>query len=84
MSCALDHHCREDALLSPCINVCVIDEHQGLCAGCGRTIFEIAGWARLTDGERTEIMAGLAERLKAAGLTPLPAPQSDRRRRTSA
>jgi predicted Fe-S protein YdhL (DUF1289 family) len=29
---------------SPCISVCVIDAPTGLCAGCYRTLDEIAGW----------------------------------------
>jgi uncharacterized protein len=47
---------------SPCINVCVIDATTGLCAGCGRTLAEIAGWAAMTDGERRRIMSQLAAR----------------------
>lgn len=47
---------------TPCINVCVIDPETGLCAGCGRTLGEIAGWASLTDDERLRIMARLAAR----------------------
>lgn len=47
---------------SPCINVCVIDATTGLCAGCGRTLAEIAAWSGLDDGERRKIMAELPER----------------------
>lgn len=55
---------------SPCIKVCVVDGQSGHCLGCGRTLNEIAKWARFTDAERDEIMAQLPPRvaaLKAAG-----------------
>lgn len=49
---------------TPCVNVCSIEESTGLCAGCHRTIAEIAGWARLTNAERRRIMAELPGRAK--------------------
>lgn len=51
---------------SPCIKVCVIDPASGLCEGCGRTLQEIAQWARLSEVERQAIMAELPERRKQA------------------
>jgi predicted Fe-S protein YdhL (DUF1289 family) len=47
---------------SPCINVCVIDTATGLCAGCGRTLAEIAAWSGMPSDERLRIMAELPER----------------------
>jgi predicted Fe-S protein YdhL (DUF1289 family) len=47
---------------SPCIKVCVIDAVAGLCAGCGRSIQEIAAWRDMTDAERDRIMRELPER----------------------
>jgi predicted Fe-S protein YdhL (DUF1289 family) len=47
---------------SPCINVCRIDEATRLCAGCLRTLDEIAAWSVLSDSERREVWAHLAER----------------------
>jgi predicted Fe-S protein YdhL (DUF1289 family) len=47
---------------TPCINVCVIDADTGLCAGCGRSIGEIAGWVAMTDVERKLIMRDLPQR----------------------
>lgn len=29
---------------SPCISVCAMDEVQGVCLGCYRTLEEIEGW----------------------------------------
>lgn len=43
------------ALVSPCINVCVLDPASGLCRGCGRTLDEIAQWTQLDDAERARI-----------------------------
>jgi predicted Fe-S protein YdhL (DUF1289 family) len=53
---------------TPCIHVCVIDADAELCAGCGRTIEEIAHWSQMTDRERAAIMRGLPERLRRARL----------------
>jgi uncharacterized protein len=55
---------------TPCVQVCYVDGESGLCVGCGRTLGEIAKWARLTDGERDAVMALLPARvdqLRAAG-----------------
>ena len=53
---------------SPCIKVCVIDADTGLCAGCLRSLSEIARWAAMTDIERQRIMGELpARRDRAAG-----------------
>jgi predicted Fe-S protein YdhL (DUF1289 family) len=49
-------------IATPCIKVCVIDGESGLCLGCQRSLPEVAAWGRYTDAERTEIMAGLADR----------------------
>ncbi|MFN0219579.1 MAG: DUF1289 domain-containing protein [Hyphomicrobium sp.] len=49
---------------SPCNKICVIDEATGLCAGCGRTRAEIAGWTTYTDAQRRRLMIELPERLK--------------------
>ena len=58
---------------SPCTKVCVLDGPSGLCVGCGRTGDEIALWGSLAEPRRVAIMAGLAARLRAAGLGPVPA-----------
>jgi hypothetical protein len=55
---------------TPCVKVCVVDGPTGHCLGCGRTLGEIARWARLTDLERDSVMALLPDRmdvLKASG-----------------
>ncbi len=58
------------AIRTPCIKVCVVDGQSGNCLGCGRTLGEIAQWARFSDAEREAVMALLPARidsLKAAG-----------------
>ena len=52
---------------SPCINVCAIDAGTALCAGCGRSLDEIARWTAMTDAERQRIMRELPARQARAG-----------------
>lgn len=47
---------------SPCISVCRMDEATGLCAGCLRTIDEIAVWSVLEDSERRAVLDSIAAR----------------------
>ncbi|WP_372800606.1 DUF1289 domain-containing protein [Paracoccus seriniphilus] len=47
---------------SPCVNICVIHPHEGLCVGCLRSLEEIASWASLSPEARQQIMAQLPER----------------------
>lgn len=47
---------------TPCVNICVLDPRSGLCAGCGRTVAEIAAWSGMSDAERSRIMAELPAR----------------------
>ena len=49
-----------EAVASPCINVCRMEE--GLCAGCFRTIDEIARWANSGDADKRLILAAVAQR----------------------
>ena len=51
---------------TPCIRVCTLDAEVGLCAGCGRTAEEIAGWLRLSEEDRLRIMAELEDRMRRA------------------
>jgi predicted Fe-S protein YdhL (DUF1289 family) len=51
------------AVVSPCVRLCSIDHITGLCAGCGRTLEEIANWLSFDDATRRSIMAALPERM---------------------
>jgi predicted Fe-S protein YdhL (DUF1289 family) len=57
------------ALSTPCIKICEIEPASRLCRGCGRTLDEIARWGSLSEAQRLAIMAGLATRLRDAGLS---------------
>jgi predicted Fe-S protein YdhL (DUF1289 family) len=57
---------RADEVPSPCVNVCRMDETTGLCAGCLRTLDEIACWAGYTREEKLAVRAKLAARRRAA------------------
>jgi predicted Fe-S protein YdhL (DUF1289 family) len=57
----------ETEVPSPCVSICVIDQPTGLCAGCYRTLAEIAGWIDLSAGERRVLLARLAQRRAAYG-----------------
>ena len=47
------------AIKTPCVKVCVVDGESGLCMGCYRQLSEVAGWSRLSDDERAQIMTEL-------------------------
>ena len=47
---------------SPCTSVCTIDQASGLCAGCFRTLDEIAGWIGLSDDQKRDVIAALPGR----------------------
>jgi hypothetical protein len=57
----------EARMLSPCIKVCTIEPATGLCAGCARTLAEIAAWGGLSEAERVRIMLQLPARRGQAG-----------------
>ena len=47
---------------SPCSGVCRIDERHGLCAGCLRSLDEIAAWPTLDDPARLALWRRLRAR----------------------
>lgn len=53
-------------IFSPCVKTCAVSGQTGLCIGCGRTLAEIAGWAKFSEDERQKIMAALPARREAA------------------
>jgi predicted Fe-S protein YdhL (DUF1289 family) len=66
---------------SPCIGVCRLDPGTGLCAGCMRTLDEIAIWPAAGEAERLAIVQRLRARRRAAGRTSA-ADSRPRRRRS--
>ncbi len=47
---------------SPCISVCRMDTASGLCAGCLRSLDEIAAWSTLHDAARRDVWSRIAQR----------------------
>jgi len=47
---------------SPCTSVCTIDPATGWCAGCLRTIDEIAAWGSLDDRAKRAVWKLLPQR----------------------
>ena len=56
---------------SPCISVCVMDPRLGLCAGCHRTLDEIAAWSVLDDDARRAVLAALPARKRASAASDI-------------
>jgi predicted Fe-S protein YdhL (DUF1289 family) len=52
----------EDAVPSPCIDVCRMDARTGWCEGCLRTIDEIVAWGSLDAAAKRKVWVALAER----------------------
>jgi hypothetical protein len=52
----------DEPVPSPCISVCRMDSETGLCAGCYRTLDEIAAWGRMDDDARRALWHVLVER----------------------
>src|SRR5271168_4334099 len=53
---------------SPCIGICRIDDHSGLCVGCARTRDEIAAWRQMPQEELDRVWAELPARRARLGL----------------
>ena len=47
---------------SPCVNVCRMSPEHSLCAGCWRTLDEIARWSIMREEERARVIVAVAER----------------------
>jgi len=50
-------------IVSPCIGVCAINDSNGFCQGCYRTVEEIREWWNMTDEDREKVMGALDKRL---------------------
>ena len=48
-------------VLSPCVGVCEL-RADGSCAGCGRSVAEIAAWSTMDDAARLRVMERLDAR----------------------
>jgi hypothetical protein len=59
-----------DAVASPCVSICTMDERSGLCVGCFRTLDEIAAWSVLDGDAKRAVVARLPARRAAMGRKP--------------
>jgi len=50
-------------IVSPCIGVCAINDSNGFCQGCYRTVEEIREWWNMTYEDREKVMGTLDQRL---------------------
>lgn len=51
---------------SPCVEVCEIDYVKKVCAGCYRTLDEIAAWGYANDNEKRRILNNIKDRKRHA------------------
>ena len=56
----------EQLVPSPCISVCRMDPHSGLCLGCYRTLDEIVAWGGSTEAQKRVVWKLVTHR---AGMT---------------
>jgi len=55
----------EPVIMSPCMNVCIMNEETGYCQGCYRTLDEIADWGRFSAREKRAVVQTLDRRRQA-------------------
>lgn len=48
---------------SPCINVCKMNAHSGLCDGCLRSIDEIVGWGSASEARKLAVWREIKARI---------------------
>ena len=51
------------AVSSPCLSVCQMDEASGLCRGCLRTLQEIARWSQLDPPAKRSVWGQIEQRI---------------------
>lgn len=59
---SFDPDAHRGPLPSPCINICQMDAHSGLCIGCYRNIDEIIAWSSATEDQRRAVWRELKRR----------------------
>lgn len=45
-----------EAVASPCIGICSMDQVSGLCLGCYRTIDEIRAWREMLEVDKRQLL----------------------------
>ncbi|MCB1387858.1 MAG: DUF1289 domain-containing protein [Rhodobacteraceae bacterium] len=59
---SLDTIWMRKELDSPCVKICVIHPRAGICAGCYRTLAEIADWSTMGAEARAQVLSELPDR----------------------
>lgn len=49
-------------VVSPCVNICQMDETTGWCVGCLRTLEEIASWSGYAEADKRCVWQQLPQR----------------------
>ena len=57
---------EENAVPSPCVNVCKLTADRSHCTGCLRTLAEIKAWKVMEPADKRALLAALEERRAAA------------------
>lgn len=50
-----------DALSSPCIKQCKLDEYKTYCVSCGRSLEEITNWSKISDEQKLLVLKRLGK-----------------------
>lgn len=59
----------DTSIPSPCVNVCQVDDADGLCIGCRRHVDEIRDWLIMTAAQKTAVLARIEARKAARNET---------------
>jgi predicted Fe-S protein YdhL (DUF1289 family) len=55
-----------------CNKICMVDDSNAFCVGCGRTLEEITEWFTADKERKVEIAAGARQRIKSLKEDPFP------------
>ena len=61
---SFDPEAHRGPLPSPCVNICQMDAHSGLCIGCFRNIDEIIAWSSATEDKKRAVWREIKHRYK--------------------
>jgi hypothetical protein len=60
----MDEVWKRQEVQSPCVKLCVVHPEARICIGCYRSIDEISTWSRLSNEDRSAVLADLPARAK--------------------
>ena len=67
---SVQHTAVDEHPLSPCMSICAMNHSTGECAGCLRTLDEIAMWGSWPASQQHRVWARLGQRLQAQAIKP--------------